>query len=182
MFNEVSKQRVKLLAKRPKISTKKIIKELFDVIDNLFKGIEIAQVINSIPTAGAESHEDLTSLVDELKQLSDMYYKSFSLRKANNKRKFEKKHQNDSDLNNDEANNAENTAEVEISSDSETKAPNTHSIHNHNSLSVCEVLTKKMDGHSGECSPIKLNGKFVDKTNASSKRKLLLEIGRPCSS
>ena len=182
VFNEASEQRVKLLAKRPKISTKKIIKELFDVIDNLFKGIEIAQVINSIPTAGAESHEDLTSLVDELKQLSDMYYKSFSLRKANNKRKFEKKHQNDSDLNNDEANNAENTAEVEISSDSETKAPNTHSIHNHNSLSVCEVLTKKMDGHSGECSPIKLNGKFVDKTNASSKRKLLLEIGRPCSS
>lgn len=182
VFNEVSKQRVKLLAKRPKISTKKIIKELFDVIDNLFKGIEIAQVINSIPTAGAESHEDLTSLVDELRQLSDMYYKSFSLRKANNKRKFEKKHQNDSDLNNDEANNAENTAEVEISSDSETKAPNTHSIHNHNSLPVCEVLTKKMDGHSGECSPIKLNGKFVDKTNASSKRKLLLEIGRPCSS
>ena len=39
LFNEVSKQRVKLLAKRPKISTKEIIKELFDVIDNLFKGI-----------------------------------------------------------------------------------------------------------------------------------------------
>lgn len=186
VFNEASEQRLKLLAKRPKISTKKIIKELFDVIDNLFKGIEIAQVINSIPTAGAESHEDLTSLVDELSQLSDMYYKSFSLRKANNKRKFEKKQQNDSDLNNDEANNAENTAEVEIefdtSSDLETKATSNNSIHKHNSLPVCEALIKKMDIQSGECSTIKLNGNFANKENASSKRKLLLEIDRSCSS
>lgn len=182
LFNEVSKQRVKLLAKRPKISTKEIIKELFDVIDNLFKGIEVAQVINSIPANEADNQDDLTSLIDELRQLSDMYYKSFSLRKANNKRKFEKKQQSDSELNNDATNNTENLIEVDASPDSETKAPNTHSIHNHNSLPVCEVLTKKMDGHSGECSPIKLNGKFVDKTNASSKRKLLLEIGRPCSS
>ena len=182
LFNEVSKQRVKLLAKRPKISTKEIIKELFDVIDNLFKGIEVAQVINSIPANEADNQDDLTSLIDELRQLSDMYYKSFSLRKANNKRKFEKKQQSDSELNNDATNNTENLIEVDASPDLETKATSSNSIHKHKPLQVCEALIKKMDGQSGECSPIKLNGDLADKATISSKRTLLLEIGRPCSS
>lgn len=182
LFNEMLEQRVKLLAKRPKISTKKTIKELFDVIDNLFKGIEVAQVINSIPGTETENQEDLTSLVDELRQLSDMYYKSFSLRKANNKRKFEKKQQNDSELNNDETNDTENPVEVDTIPDLETKATISNPIHKHNPLQVCDALIKKVDDQSGECSPLNLNGNFANKANASPKRKLLLEIDRSSSS
>lgn len=182
VFNEMSEQRVKLLAKRPKISTKEIIKELFDVIDNLFKGIEVAQVINSIPTAEVVNQEDLTSLVDELRQLSDMYYKSFSLRKANNKRKFEKKQQNNSELNKNETNDTENVVEVDTIPDLETKATSSNLIYKHNPLQVSEALIKKLDGPLGESSPIKLNGDLADKATISSKRTLLLEIGRPCSS
>ena len=182
LFNDAWKQRVKLLAKRPKTSTKKIIKELFDVIDNLFKGIEVAQVINSIPTTDAESHEDLSSLVDELRQLSHMYYKSFSLRKANNKRQVEKKQLKNSELNNDETNDSENPVEVDIIPDLGTNPTSRNPIHKHNSLQMCEALIKKINSPLGESSPIKLNGNFANKTNVSSKRKLLLEIGRPCSS
>lgn len=135
------------------------------MIDNLFKGIEVAQVINSIPTTDAESHEDFTSLVDELRQLSDMYYKSFSLHKANNKRKFEKKQKNDSELNND----TENPVEVDTIPDLETKATSINPVHKHNPLQMCETLIEKMDGPLGECSPIKLNGNFANKTKVFSE-------------
>ena len=95
LFNQASKKRVNKLSKRPIISTKNIIKDLFDAIDNLLKGVEVAQVINTITI----TEGDFSQLINELSQLSEMYYKSFSIRKANNKRKFEKKQQSGSFIN-----------------------------------------------------------------------------------
>ena len=92
LLNDAVNKRVNKLSKRPNISTKQIIKDLFDAIDNLFKGLEVAQVINSITVTEA----DFAPLISELSQLSDMYYNSFSIRKANNKRKLEKEQQDDS--------------------------------------------------------------------------------------
>ena len=92
LLNDAVNKRVNKLSKRPNISTKQIIKDLFDAIDNLFKGLEVAQVINSITVTEA----DFAPLISELSQLSDMYYNSFSIRKANNKRKLEKEQQSDS--------------------------------------------------------------------------------------
>lgn len=179
LFNEASEKRVNLLAKRPHFSTQAIIKELFEVIDNLFKGIEVAQVINSISaTDTAENLVDLTPLINELKQLSDMYYKSYSIRKANNKRKFEKKQTVDTDL--------ENSLEVENATVLESKAKS--SIEDYHPSEVYEASIGLMNIPKGKVSAIRLNsiaGKqsnFDNQTKALSNRKLLLEVGRQCSS
>lgn len=89
-YNNVLANRVKRLAKRPKFSTQEVIKELHVAIDNLFKGIEVAQLIYN--TSGVEDNSavDYTPLINKLRQLSDMFYKSYAIRKANNRRKLEK--------------------------------------------------------------------------------------------
>ena len=89
-YNKVLANRVKRLAKRPKFSTQEVIKELHVAIDNLFKGIEVAQLIYN--TSGVEDNStvDYTPLINKLRQLSDMFYKSYAIRKAKNRRNLEK--------------------------------------------------------------------------------------------
>ena len=129
LFNQGTNKRVAKLSKRPNISTKNIIKDLFDAIDNLFKGLEVAQVLNSITVTEA----DFSPLICELSQLSDMYYKSFSIRKANNKRKFEKKQQSGSVINevvdNEMIDESENVAEeTAVEEETSVKEPTTAMI------------------------------------------------------
>lgn len=182
MFNNASKQRVKLLAERPEISTKKITKELFDAIDNLFKGLEIAQVINNIPDNEANNSEDLNLLISELKQLSDMYYKSFSLRKANNKRKLEKKQQNDSQLKNNDINDAENLVETDTFTNFETKVTTPNFFQEQPPLQICKSLIKQMNDPSSKNSLIKASNNSTNNTKVTAKSKLLQGINRQCSS
>ncbi len=157
LFNDAISKRVNLLSKRPNISTKNIIKDLFIAIDNLFKGVEVAQVINSISV----TETDFSPLINELSQLSDMYYKSFSLRKANNKRKFEKKQQNNSVLN-EVPSESENFAEEETSIDEEFTAMSSlmSSMSNKDetddSLQVYQSSIKELDVALGKSPTIKL--------------------------
>ena len=193
LFNEVLNIRVNNLSKRPKISTKNIIKELFYTIDNLFKGIELAQVINTITATEGANKADFTPLINELRQLSDMYYKSFSIRKANNKRKLEKKQVEDTNL--DETFVIlENSAEEETSTQVEATEISSNNREKYQPSPVCKASIKKMEIPSGKTSTINLNGDSPNSINSAfltnsdnhtkvwSKRKLLKEIGRPCSS
>lgn len=169
LYNEAARKRVKMLSKRPKKSTKDIIKELFYTIDNLFKGIEIAQVIHSI--ADAEGNNDLGAkgdlaevdfapLINELRQLSDMYYKSFSIRKANNKRKFEKKLTHVSAIN-DMANASERVADGEGFAKEEA-ATLARNAEYHPSV-VYAATIKKMNMPAGQSSAVKLKAGGRDK-------------------
>lgn len=163
LFNEASRKRVKMLSKRPKKSTKDIIRELFYTIDNLFKGIEIAKIIHSITDAETDSELGVegatgayfTPLINELRQLSDMYYKSFSIRKANNKRKFEKKQTDDSVLS-DAPTSSENVAEVEniMEEDATTRSSNAE----YHPSQVYAASIKKMYIPAGKSSAINLKG------------------------
>ena len=116
-YNEVLFKRVHLLAKRPKFSTQDIIKDVFDAIDNLFKAIEVAQLISNSSGDAEGSGADYTQLINKLRQLSDMYYKSYSIRKANNRRKRQEQQMDDADLELDlkeSDNGSESSIEVEI--------------------------------------------------------------------
>ena len=82
---EASQKRVRLLSKRPIIDTKQITKGMAIAIDNLFKAIEVAALVSTVDEDGEEV--DVTQVMDEMNQLSEMYYKSITIRDANNKRK-----------------------------------------------------------------------------------------------
>jgi len=93
-----SKKRVSLLSQRPLVSTQVIVKGMSLAIENLFKGIEVANLIGT--TTGGEPAEgqiDYVPLMDELNQLSEMYNRSISIRIANNKRKAQEKDGEDVD-------------------------------------------------------------------------------------
>ena len=179
LFNEVSDNRVNLLAKRPIISTQNILKDLFYTIDNLFKGIEVAHLVNSISVTNGDGSEDLAPLINELKQLSDMYYKSYAIRKANNKRKSNKEMQDDFDLI-DSVESNESVANM----DSPTKEITTtlSSNEKYYPSQVYQTSIKQLDIPSGKTSTINLNGDSTIETKATSNRDFLLEIGRPSSS
>ena len=169
LFNDAISKRINLLSKRPNISTKNIIKDLFNAIDNLFKGVEVAQVINSISV----TEIDFSPLINELSQLSDMYYKSFSIRKANNKRKFEKKQQNNSVVN-EVPSESENVAEEETSIDEEFTAMSSlmSSMSNKDetddSLQVYQSSIKELDVALGKSPTIKLgNATTIQSCNAT---------------
>ena len=84
-LTEASHNRVRLLSKRPQIDTKEITKGMATAIDNLFKAIEVAALVSTVDEDGVEV--DVTQVMDEMNQLSEMYYKSITIRDANNKRK-----------------------------------------------------------------------------------------------
>ena len=88
--NDAWETRVELLSKRPNISTKSIVKGMWATINDLFKGIETAHLLSTL-AEGEEAglQKDFVPLIDELNQLSEMYYRSISIRDANNKRKAE---------------------------------------------------------------------------------------------
>ena len=106
--NNVWQKRVELLSQRSSIATSVIIKGIAETINNLFKGVEVAHLISIVAVAGTDEEPtetvDLTPLIDELNQLSDMYYRSISIRDANNKRKAEK----DKEMAGDDANGTTN--------------------------------------------------------------------------
>ncbi len=89
--NDVWQKRVELLSQRPAINTRAIVRGIADATNNLFKGVELAHIISTVSVAsgGDEGDEttDFVPLIEELNQLSEMYYKSISIRDANNKRK-----------------------------------------------------------------------------------------------
>ena len=97
-YNKVLIERVHLLAKRPKFSSQGIIKKVFIAIDNLFKGIEVAQLISNTTGADESFEGNYTQLINKLRELSDLYYKSYSIRKANNKRKLQENQLDEDEL------------------------------------------------------------------------------------
>lgn len=94
IFNDAFSKRVKLLSKRPNISTQAIVKGVFGAIDSLLKAIELAHLINTVSDTETDvepdNKEDFMPLIDELNQLANMFYRSIDVRYANNKRKAEK--------------------------------------------------------------------------------------------
>jgi len=89
----VGQKRVQLLSLRPNVSTKAIVKGMAVAIDNLFRGIEVANMLSTITVLDGEEPVDtidFVPLIDELDQLSEMYSRSISIRNANNKRKANK--------------------------------------------------------------------------------------------
>lgn len=193
LFNKVLSKRVSKLAKRPKISTKNIIKELFYTIDNLFKGVELAQVISTITATEGANQADFTPLINELRQLSDMYYKSFSIRKANNKRKHEKKQVEDADLDESTVGSENSLEEKTITEEKATAISSDNNNGKYHPSKMYVASIKKIEIPLSKTSTINLNGysppynptcsvNSGNHAKALSKRKVLLEIGQPCSS
>lgn len=86
--NAAWQKRVKMLSQRPTISTQVIIKDMSEAIDNLFKGLEVSHLVSTMAVDEMpDEAKDYSALIDELNQLSEMFYKSISIREANNKRK-----------------------------------------------------------------------------------------------
>ena len=86
-MEDASKRRVTLLSQRPIVSTRDIVKGMKEAIDNLFKGIEVANMVGTLSDDPEGEPIDFVPLIGELNQLSEMYYRSISIRDANNKRK-----------------------------------------------------------------------------------------------
>ena len=85
-YREAIQKRLEFRAKRPAIYTSQIIAKVRDAIYTLFKGIEVAQLVNS--------ELDYEPLVDELNELVSNYRLSARLRTAYNKRKAEEEKAN----------------------------------------------------------------------------------------
>ena len=89
--DEASKKRVRLLSLRPNVSTEVLVKGMSSAVDNLFKSIEVANMLSIVGDAPETGEQIvLEPLIDELNQLSAMYSRSISIRDANNKRKANK--------------------------------------------------------------------------------------------
>ncbi|MDD4727318.1 MAG: hypothetical protein PHN55_01020, partial [Dysgonamonadaceae bacterium] len=91
-YIDAQKRRVELLSQRSKTSSKSIIKSLFTIIDNLFKVIEVEQLMSAISNADLAENEaasvaDFTPLINNLNQLSKMYQRSIYVREASSKKK-----------------------------------------------------------------------------------------------
>ena len=93
---EAMENRVRLLSKRSKAPTRGLMKGMYDAVNDLFKAIEVSQLIG-YPLSADEGHaaSDFTEMIDELSQLSDMYNRSIAIRLANNKRKADKAKEGD---------------------------------------------------------------------------------------
>ena len=89
-YNDSVANRVKLLSKRSKVSTREIVKGVFGAITNLFKAIEVGHLVSlSTPSDTGEEgvvNVDYVPLINELSQLSQMYNRSITIRTAINKR------------------------------------------------------------------------------------------------
>ena len=91
VVKEALDKRVKLLSKRSKAPTRGVMKGMHDAINDLFKAIEVSHLVG-YPISSEEGAvaSDFTEMINELRQLSDMYNRSISIRLANNKRKADK--------------------------------------------------------------------------------------------
>ena len=91
VVKEALDKRVKLLSKRSKAPTRGVMKGMHDAINDLFKAIEVSHLVGyPISTEEGAVASDFTEMINELRQLSDMYNRSISIRLANNKRKADK--------------------------------------------------------------------------------------------
>ena len=171
-FNEASRKRVKLLSERPNISTQAIVKSVIGAIDNLLKTIEVAHLINTVSETETDIEpdtlEDFSPLINELEQLSNMFYRSISIRDANNKRKANMDKTEDSDSTDEPETSTEEDASTEV----ETTAMN-----GNGAAETAEVFKastiEMMDSPSGQTSIIESgNGSLesVDKEKAVDSR------------
>lgn len=87
-FNKAINKRITKLAKRSNATTKEVVDGLVGTVKNLFKVIEVAQLMCDNPES--ELKQDCSELIDELSQLSEMYNRSITVRDANNRRKASK--------------------------------------------------------------------------------------------
>lgn len=82
--------RVSLLAERPKYDTQLIVSKVVEVLDNLFKTVEVFQMHNT--------ELDYTALIHELNQQAYMFRRSINIRLANNLRRLEAKKEGATDI------------------------------------------------------------------------------------
>ena len=85
-YREAIQKRLEFRAQRPAVYTSQIVAKVRDAVHTLFKGIEVAQLINS--------ELDYEPLVDELNELVSNYRLSARLRTAYNRRKAEEQKAN----------------------------------------------------------------------------------------
>ena len=86
-FKNRLNKRVTMLAERPRVDTKVLVRTISSAVEDLFKTIEVAHII--------DPDEDHTELAQELSQLSDMFNRSIAIRSANNQRKNDKGEEGD---------------------------------------------------------------------------------------
>ena len=135
---EATRKRVTLLSLRPIISTKEIVKGMKEAVDNLFKGIEVANMISTLSDSEEpEDKIDFVPLIDELNQLAEMYARSIAIRAANNKRK--NKDKDDDDMDEDD----EPIDEPETPEDGTTACRQTTDMHDDTDTNI--------DDGSGQC-------------------------------
>lgn len=169
-FYEAWVKRVDLLSMRPNISTKSIVRGVTGAINNLLKVIEAAHLINTVSETETDiepdTQEDLTLLVKKLNQLSNMYYRSISVRIANNKRKADRD-KSDGSIDESETPGEEDTStEVETTAMNGSGAGETVKVFNASTIEM-------MDSPSGQTSIIESgNGSLesVDKEKAVDSR------------
>lgn len=85
-YRNAIENRLEQRAQRPSVNTLQIVAKVSHAIDTLFKGVEVAQLVNS--------ELDYEPLVDELNELVSNYRLSINLRRAYNRRKAEEEKAN----------------------------------------------------------------------------------------
>lgn len=88
-YREAINTRLEFRAQRPTVNTSQIVAKVREAVHTLFKGIEVAQLVNS--------ELDYEPLIDELNELVSNYRLSARLRAAYNKRMAEEKKDNTPD-------------------------------------------------------------------------------------
>lgn len=83
-YRAAIENRVRLLSERPKVKTRVIVSKIVQAIKNLFKGIEVAQIMNT--------ELDYIPLIDELNELVEGFRLTVILRAAYNKRKAQEEY------------------------------------------------------------------------------------------
>ena len=92
-FVDSVERRIVLLAQRPATQTRDVGRIVFGAIENLFKAIEVSYLMSiantdpADPDAPAEDDVSYVTLISELNQLYDSFYRSIMIRQHNNKRK-----------------------------------------------------------------------------------------------
>ena len=96
-FVDAVEKRIELLAQRPATQTRDVGRIVFGAIENLFKAIEVSYLLSKAdpgttnPDAPAEDNLNYVTLISELNQLYDSFYRSIMIRQHNNKRKAKQK-------------------------------------------------------------------------------------------
>ena len=123
-YREAINTRLEFRAKRPTINTSQIVAKVKEAVHTLFKGIEVAQLVNS--------ELDHEPLADELNELVSNYRLSARLRTAYNKRKAKERKENAPDEGNkDEQDIPLQEGNLPENGDSEVMPTSTRSSNNY---------------------------------------------------